>query len=127
MSEYLSRAAQDVIAERKRQAEVEGWTAEHDDEHDNGEMAVAAGCIAALPRRTVEQCRDIDLSVASVLDMLSDATDGTDASGPLADLAASLRATVEQDRQREAEANDEHEYWMRRSSRYRTAVAEGVV
>lgn len=86
-----------------------------------------AAAVAALPRNTVEQCRDIDITVASVLDMLSDATDGTDASGPLADLAASLRATVEQDRQREAEENDEHEYWMRRSPRYRTAVAEGAV
>lgn len=86
-----------------------------------------AGCIAALPRRTVEQCRDIDITVASVLDMLSDATDGTDASGPLADLAAELRATVEQDRQREAEAEAEHAYWMRRSPRYRKAEAEGTL
>ena len=86
-----------------------------------------AGCIAALPSRTAEQCREIDLIVAAVLDLLSDATTDCDASGPLADLAAELRATVEQDRQREAEAEAEHAYWMRRSPRYRTAVAEGAV
>ncbi|MBH9424952.1 hypothetical protein I5L08_01955, partial [Pseudomonas aeruginosa] len=34
----------DVQAERRRQITAEGWTPEHDDEHDNGEMArVAAG------------------------------------------------------------------------------------
>lgn len=33
----------DLIAEeRKRQVEVEGWTPQHDDEHFNGEMALAA-------------------------------------------------------------------------------------
>lgn len=35
-----------IAAERKRQVEVEGWTPEHDDEHDNGEMATAAACYA---------------------------------------------------------------------------------
>ncbi|EBA1657963.1 hypothetical protein HW82_26805 [Salmonella enterica] len=32
----------DVIAERQRQQSVEGWTPEHDDEHCNGELAMAA-------------------------------------------------------------------------------------
>lgn len=31
-----------IAAERKRQVESEGWTPEHDDEHDAGEMAAAA-------------------------------------------------------------------------------------
>lgn len=39
-------AWQDVIAERQRQVEAEGWTAAHDDQHDRGEMAAAAGCYA---------------------------------------------------------------------------------
>lgn len=39
-------ALADVIAERKRQIEVEGWTPEHDDEHASGTMAVAAACYA---------------------------------------------------------------------------------
>lgn len=34
----------DVIAERQRQKTVEGWTPEHDDEHCNGELAMAAVC-----------------------------------------------------------------------------------
>lgn len=35
-------AARDVLAERARQVEAEGWTPEHDDAHAQGEMAVAA-------------------------------------------------------------------------------------
>jgi hypothetical protein len=31
-----------IEAERKRQIEVEGWSAEHDDRHDDGEMLSAA-------------------------------------------------------------------------------------
>ncbi len=37
----------DVQAERSRQVEAEGWTPEHDDEHDSGELA-AAGAAYAL-------------------------------------------------------------------------------
>ena len=33
-----------VIAERQRQQSVEGWMPEHDDEHCNGELAMAAVC-----------------------------------------------------------------------------------
>lgn len=35
-------AAADVLAERRRQAEAEGWSAEHDDEHTDGSIAQAA-------------------------------------------------------------------------------------
>jgi len=35
-------AASDVLAERQRQISVEGWTPEHDDEHDCGELARGA-------------------------------------------------------------------------------------
>lgn len=44
--ESLSKAAQDVLAERRRQVEVEGWTPEHDDEHGQHELAHAAACYA---------------------------------------------------------------------------------
>ena len=47
-----SQAAIDVLTERRRQVEVEGWTPEHDDEHGNGEMAAAAACYA-VGRRTL--------------------------------------------------------------------------
>lgn len=36
----------DIKAERQRQIEAEGWTPEHDDEHDAGEMARAAAVYA---------------------------------------------------------------------------------
>lgn len=42
----MSPAAADVLAERRRQIEAEGWTPEHDDEHMAGELAGAAGCYA---------------------------------------------------------------------------------
>lgn len=45
--EITSKAALDVLSERTRQIEAEGWTPEHDDEHDNGELA-SAGCAYAL-------------------------------------------------------------------------------
>lgn len=41
-----TQAARDVLAERQRQIIAEGWTPEHDDKHDSGEMAGAAGCYA---------------------------------------------------------------------------------
>lgn len=41
-------AGVDLIAqERQRQIEVEGWTAEHDDEHAEGELALAAALYAS--------------------------------------------------------------------------------
>jgi hypothetical protein len=43
----LTQAAQDVLAERQRQIEREGWTPEHDDDdHNLGELADAAACYA---------------------------------------------------------------------------------
>lgn len=45
----MTAAERDVSAERRRQVEVEGWTAEHDDvEHADGQLARAAGCYAAV-------------------------------------------------------------------------------
>jgi hypothetical protein len=38
-----------IAAERKRQIEVEGWTADHDDRWVNGELAEAAATYASLP------------------------------------------------------------------------------
>lgn len=36
-----------IAKERRRQIQVEGWTAEHDDAHRNGELALAAICYAS--------------------------------------------------------------------------------
>lgn len=51
-----SQAAIDVIVERRRQVEAEGWTAQHDDQHDEGELAKAASCYAAA---SVPGCMDL--------------------------------------------------------------------
>ncbi len=42
----VPKAWLDVQAERRRQVEAEGWTPEHDDEHNGGELADAAACYA---------------------------------------------------------------------------------
>ena len=42
----MTQAARDVLAERRRQIEKEGWTPEHDDQHVNGGLAAAAACYA---------------------------------------------------------------------------------
>ncbi len=39
-------AVADIASERRRQMEVEGWTAEHDDQHDLGQMAGDAASYA---------------------------------------------------------------------------------
>ncbi len=39
-----------IAAERQRQIEVEKWTAKHDDEHNDGELALAAVCYASPQR-----------------------------------------------------------------------------
>lgn len=41
-----TQAGRDVLAERQRQITAENWTPEHDDEHDTGTLATAAGCYA---------------------------------------------------------------------------------
>jgi hypothetical protein len=45
----IMSAIDDIAAERKRQIEVEGWTAHHDNEHDDDEMAKAAALYALPP------------------------------------------------------------------------------
>lgn len=41
-----TKALADIVAERARQVSAEGWTPEHDDEHNLGELALAAGSYA---------------------------------------------------------------------------------
>lgn len=45
-AEQYSAAGADVLAERRRQILVEGFSLEHDDEHHRGELAIAAACYA---------------------------------------------------------------------------------
>lgn len=50
----MGDALSQIAAERRRQRLEEGWTAEHDDEHFDGEMADAAACYASTdPARVV--------------------------------------------------------------------------
>ncbi len=49
-----SEGAERIAAERRRQVEEEGYSAEHDDEHDSGQLASAAVCYAT-PRRLYEK------------------------------------------------------------------------
>lgn len=48
MTGPLSRAAQDVLAEREGQATREGWTPAHDDAHADGELSRAAATYALM-------------------------------------------------------------------------------
>lgn len=49
----------EVACERKRQVEQEGFTAEHDDEHVNGELAEAAAGYALLAAAAADVDADI--------------------------------------------------------------------
>lgn len=42
----MSKAIDDVIAERRRQIEAEGYTEAHDDEHTDRSLALAGACYA---------------------------------------------------------------------------------
>lgn len=42
----MSKAIDDILAERRRQVEAEGWHPPHDDAHRMGELAGAAACYA---------------------------------------------------------------------------------
>lgn len=58
--------ADEILTERMRQVESEGWTPEHDDAHDEGQLARAAACYAAGPdfvtggRYQANSCRGWD-------------------------------------------------------------------
>ena len=46
----MTQAALDVLAERRRQIDAEGWTPEHDDQHGNWELSRAAVCYGDMGR-----------------------------------------------------------------------------
>lgn len=46
-----------IAAERKRQIEVEGFTAEHDRGHGGGSLAAAAACYALYKRSRTDSVR----------------------------------------------------------------------
>lgn len=50
LASFFMTAIELIAAERNRQTAVEGFTVEHDDAHDNHQLATAAACYA-LPSR----------------------------------------------------------------------------
>lgn len=56
----LSAFVQAVIAERFRQVEAEGWSSEHDDDHADGELALAGAAYAVGERRALLHLEDAD-------------------------------------------------------------------
>lgn len=55
MATPTSTIIDEIAAERRQQIEVEGWTHEHDDAHDRGQIAKSAACYAwsgSLPETT---------------------------------------------------------------------------
>lgn len=50
----LSPFMQAVVAERRRQVEVEGWDADHDDTHAPGEIAIAGAAYAYRAERHLD-------------------------------------------------------------------------
>lgn len=59
----MTKAAADVLAERRRQIEVEGWTPDHDDQHGDNSMSIAAACyaLADIPALEVQTLKLRDL------------------------------------------------------------------
>lgn len=67
----MSPFMQAVIAERRRQIDVEGWSASHDDEYAQGDLARAGACyalscaeplnVAANRRKNVRSMEAVDL------------------------------------------------------------------
>lgn len=55
----LTAAARDVLAERRRQVEAEGWTHERDDAYRDGSMALAAGSYCESAARPVRVTRQL--------------------------------------------------------------------
>jgi hypothetical protein len=67
MQNDISPFLADVIAERRRQVEAEGFTAEHDDQHQFGELALAGAAYAA---HTSERGKQGDIFVSRIDTML---------------------------------------------------------
>lgn len=56
----MSKAIEDIAAERQRQIETEGWSIEHDDSHSDGELARAAACYAYDDRKKYKAAAPVD-------------------------------------------------------------------
>ena len=57
----LAQALYDLLAERLRQVDDEGWSPEHDDQHAVGELAAAAACYCH-PEPCMDDTRGVPFS-----------------------------------------------------------------
>lgn len=57
MADAREEVMAEIAAERRRQIETEGWTAEHDDKHDFGELADAAASYIIWPNSPLASWR----------------------------------------------------------------------
>lgn len=57
-----------IAAERQRQIDKERWTPEHDDEHEDGELALAAVCYAAPEPIFVHEERSVQANSSRGID-----------------------------------------------------------
>ena len=57
----MAQALYDLIAERLRQVDDEGWSPEHDDQHAVGELAAAAACYCH-PEPCMDDTRGVPFS-----------------------------------------------------------------
>ena len=62
----MTKAADDVLAERKRQISEYEWTAKHDDDYANNELALAAA-LYALPQDHRETVCDTGDTILTLL------------------------------------------------------------
>ena len=60
--DFETKAMKDVLNERKRQINSEGWTIEHDDEHTSHGMAIAAACYALANIRSSLRVQTVDVT-----------------------------------------------------------------
>lgn len=64
----MKTAIELIAEERQRQIEAEGWTPEHDDAHEEQELAGAAACYAMPAGRRELATETIDMYDEAVLD-----------------------------------------------------------
>nr|WP_295465288.1 hypothetical protein [Mesorhizobium sp.] len=91
-------AMRDLFAERQRQKTVEGWTPEHDDEHDDGELARAASAYAlnaGLPKRFETLARALRNEHGAIWPWHSDWWKPTDPRRDLVKAGALILAEIE--------------------------------
>ena len=58
-----------ITAERQRQIDVEGWTPEHDDEHDECQLLDAAICYAGMAGTQTMGVERFDVAITALMEV----------------------------------------------------------